>query len=258
VSQKTVLLIDGDQYLYRSCVSVERVTKWDHENHVLTSNEEEAWTILDESIQAILKHFGTKEHVIALGEGVLGDGRNFRYDIDPTYKGNRANTRKPMAYANVRARLFANYKVVTFNNLEADDVMGILATKPGPTHRIIVARDKDMKTIPGKLWDGKDFHTITQQEADYWHMYQTLVGDTTDGYPGCKGIGPKKAEVILANSIESESETRDFMWGKVVAAYTERGFCEEDALKQARLARILRWSDWNTEKKEVILWTPQN
>jgi DNA polymerase-1 len=183
----TTLLIDGDQYLYRACVSVERVTKWDDENHVLISNEEEAWSILHEGLQDILTHFGTKQHVVALGEGVLGDGKNFRYSVDPNYKSKRAGNRKPMCYANVRARLVDEYNVVTFSNLEADDVLGILATKPGPTDRIIVARDKDLKTIPGKLWDGKNFMQITEVEADYWHMYQTLCGDTTDGYPGCKG-----------------------------------------------------------------------
>jgi 5'-3' exonuclease len=251
MSEKTVLLIDGDQYLYRSCVSVERVTKWDDENYVLVSNEVEAWTILNDSLQAIIDHFGTKSHVVCLGEGVLGDGRNFRYDIDPSYKSKRQGVRKPMCYAAVRAKLIDEWNVVTFDNLEADDVMGILATKPGPTHRIIVARDKDMKTIPGKLWNGKDFMTITEQEADYWHMYQTLVGDTTDGYPGCKGVGPKKAETIL-----DDSETIN-MWPAVLAAFEQRGFDEAFALTQARLARILRWSDWDSDKKEVKLWSPQ-
>jgi DNA polymerase-1 len=156
-----------------------------------------------------------------------------------------------MCYAAVRAKLIDEWNVVTFDNLEADDVMGILATKPGPTHRIIVARDKDMKTIPGKLWNGKDFMTITEQEADYWHMYQTLVGDTTDGYPGCKGVGPKKAETIL-----DDSETIN-MWPAVLAAFEQRGFDEAFALTQARLARILRWSDWDSDKKEVKLWSPQ-
>lgn len=250
-------LIDGDQFLYRACVSVERVTKWDHENHVLTSNEEEAWTIMHENLQDILKHFGAKNHVVALGEGVLGDGRNFRYSVDPSYKNSRADTRKPMCYANVRARLFAEYNVVTFDNLEADDVMGILATKPGPSERIIVARDKDMKTIPGKLWNGKEFMQISEAEADYWHLYQTLCGDTTDGYPGCKGVGPKKAEALLGfHSARPTPWNAKSAWRIVLEAFEERGFDEEFALRQARLARILRWSDWDSTNKEVILWNP--
>jgi DNA polymerase-1 len=258
MAASTLLLIDGDQYLYRACVSVERVTKWDDENHVLISNEEEAWSILDEGLQDILTHFGTKQHVVALGEGVLGDGKNFRYSVDPNYKSKRAGNRKPMCYANVRARLVDEYNVVTFSNLEADDVLGILATKPGPTDRIIVARDKDLKTIPGKLWDGKNFMQITEVEADYWHMYQTLCGDTTDGYPGCKGVGPKKAAALLSGrTIQQGGDTKTItLWQAVLDAFEEHGFTEEFALTQARLARILRWSDWDSTNKEVILWTP--
>lgn len=245
-------LIDGDEHLYKACVSVERITKWDEQNFVLVSNEEEAWALVHDKLQSILKHFGAKQHVVALGEGLLGDGRNFRYDVDPNYKSSRAGTRKPMCYASVRARLVAEYNVVTFSNLEADDVMGLLATKPGPTERIIIARDKDMKTIPGKLWNGKEFMQISEHDADYWHMYQTLVGDTTDGYPGCKGVGPKKAEDILQGWPIDKP-----LWPMVLETFLERGFTEEFALTQARLARILRWSDWNSKDKEVILWTPK-
>ncbi len=256
---KQVLLIDGDEHLYKSCVAVERVTKWDDENHVLVSNEAEAWDLVDGKLQEILKHFGTKDHVIALGEGEKGDGRCFRYEIEPNYKGKRKGTRKPMCYHAVRAKLFATYNCVTFDNLEADDVLGILATKPGKTERIIVARDKDMKTIPGKLWDGKSFQNVSQEEADWWHLYQTLIGDTTDGYPGCPGVGPKKAEVLLSPDDAAIDVLGPFLvwaWPAVVAAFNKAGLTEEDALKQARLARILRWTDWDSKNREVKLWTP--
>lgn len=255
---KQVFLIDGDQFLYRACVAVERVTKWDDENHVLVSNEAEAWDVVEENIEAILKHFGTRDHVVALGEGEKGDGRCFRYELEPNYKGKRQGTRKPMCYHAVRAKLWETYNCVSFPNLEADDVLGILSTKPGKTERVVVAKDKDLKTVPGKLWDGKEFRVISEDEADYWHFYQTLVGDTTDGYPGCPGVGPVKAEKLL-NVPETTTERRlsARMWVAVVEAFEAKGLTEADALKQARLARILRWSDWDSEKKEVILWTPK-
>ena len=47
-------------------------------------------------------------------------------------------------------------------------------------------------------------------------------------------------------------------WDAVVEAFTfKAGLTEADALKQARLARILRWSDWNSETKTPILWSPK-
>jgi 5'-3' exonuclease len=241
----TILLIDGDERLWRACAATEREVKWDDQNHVLASNEEEAWETVKGSIEKVLHHFNTKEHAVTLSAG-----RNFRLDIDPTYKGNRAKTRKPLCYWDVRERLKTEFNCVAFDGLEADDVMGILATKPGRTERIIVARDKDMKTIPGKLWDGSKFHVISEEQADHWHLYQTLIGDTADGYKGCPGCGPKKAEAILA-------EGEGTPWQRLVAAYTKAGLTEQDALRQARLARILRWSDWDNVNKRPILWEPK-
>ena len=251
---RTIILIDGDQYLYRACAATEHETKWDEENHVLASNEVEAWDTVSSSLKKVIDHFGSKDYVLTFSEGEV-----FRKQIDPTYKGNRAGTRKPLCYYDVRERLIAAHKSIMFNGLEADDVMGILATKPGPDSKIIVARDKDMKTIPGKLWDGSKFLTITEYEANYWHLYQTLVGDTADGYKGCPGIGPKKAEQALCElnpNSDAFNANCKVGWEVIKILYANAGLTEEDALKQARLARILRWSDWDSIKKEPILWSP--
>lgn len=242
---RTILLVDGDQYLHRACAATERDTRWDEENHILLSNEVEAYDTVAASLKKITDHFGKSDMVLCFSEG-----RCFRYDIEPTYKGNRANSRKPLCFYDVRDMLLRDYKCVKFDTLEADDVMGILSTKPGDDEKIIVARDKDMKTIPGKLWDGMKFHNVTEAEADYFHMYQTLIGDAADGYKGCPGIGPKKAEKLL------KAKHDDIMWHMVHGAYLAAGLTEADALKQARLARILRWSDWDYKDKKPILWTP--
>lgn len=241
---RTILLIDGDQYLHRACAAVERDERWDDENHVLYSNEVEAWEVVDGSIEKVLAHFGEKDHVVCLSEGEV-----FRKKIDPSYKASRSNTRKPLCFFDLKGRLKAARKCVFFHGLEADDVMGILATKPSASgdKKIIVAQDKDMKTIPGMLWDGYKFYNITEEQADYFHLYQTLVGDTADGYKGCPGIGPKKAEKLL----------QDAAWPAVVDAYRHAGLTEADALRNARLARILRWTDWESATKTPILWCPR-
>jgi 5'-3' exonuclease len=246
---RTILLIDGDQYVHRSCAAVERDTKWDDENHVLTSNEVEAWEVCEGSIRKLFNHFGTEDAVVALSEGVV-----FRKAIDPSYKANRKDVRKPLCFWDVRDRVKETYKTVAFEGLEADDVMGILATKPGPHSKIIIARDKDMRSIPGKLWDGSKFHVISKAEADYFHLWQTLVGDASDGYKGCPGIGPKKAEKLLG-PVGADFVVRG-AWEGIAEAFEAAGLTEADALTQARLARILRWSDWDSVKKEPILWTP--
>ena len=45
-------------------------------------------------------------------------------------------------------------------------------------------------------------------------MYQTLIGDLTDGFGGCPGVGGVKAQRVLANKKGIEE-----MWEAVVAEY---------------------------------------
>jgi len=46
------------------------------------------------------------------------------------------------------------------------------------------------------------------------------------------------------------------MWSAVVDAYESKGLTEEDAVMQARMARILRAEDWDFGKKAPRLWCP--
>ncbi len=79
-------------------------------------------------------------------------------------------------------------------------------------------------------------------------MNQALVRDTTDGYKGCPVVGNVAAKKIL----EQEGD----MWTNVVAAFTKAKLGPEEALVQARVARICRASDYSFKTKKVILWNP--
>jgi DNA polymerase I len=254
---KKLLLIDGDQFVFKATAAMEREVRWDDQNHVLYSNEEECWTVLVQMFDRIFERFETRDCALCFSAPP-----NFRLEIEPTYKGGRS-PRKPLCYAALRERLEGLYRCVAMPGLEADDVMGILATKPGiKGQRVIVSQDKDMRSIPTTVWNGKETYNISQAQADYWHLYQTLMGDTSDGYKGCPGVGPKKAEAILtlpkAQDATNEEGRNKSRWYEVVMAYKKAELTEEDALKQARLARILRWEDWDGDNKRPILWTPKN
>jgi DNA polymerase-1 len=168
-----------------------------------------------------------------------------------------------LCYSALREEANDTYNTQAFPGLEADDVMGILATKPG-ADCIIVSQDKDMKTIPANIWTGDKMLGVTKDEADYWHMFQTLTGDAVDGFKGCPGMGPVGAQKLLTacyvqGAFNGTDHTRFSMekaWPAIVAAYEKKKLTEEDALRNARLARILRWDDWDKKKKEPILWTP--
>jgi DNA polymerase-1 len=178
---------------------------------------------------------------------------NWRMSVLHTYKRQRANVRKPLVLKPIRQWMLDKLQAAMRPTLEGDDVMGIYATWVGlKGDKIIVSIDKDMKTIPGlylRTLDD-DVEQITEDEADYFHMYQTLMGDATDGYSGLPGVGPKKAMAILEEVPPSEC------WAAVVAAYAAKGLGEQEALTQARVARILRASDYDFKTKRPILWTP--
>ena len=130
--------------------------------------------------------------------------------------------------------------------LEADDAMGIYATQyPG---NIIVSPDKDMKQIPGKLYNLDEMFTVSPYEGKVWHLIQTLSGDQTDGYSGVPGIGVKRAATLF--------DKEGYSWKTVVKAFKDKDLNEYDAIRNARLAKILTYEDYDFTKQEPRLWTP--
>lgn len=252
----TKLLIDADEYLFNACVVTEVDIRWDDYNHVLQANEAEAWDNFSGAIDRLAQKFNTQD--ITLCFSGTYSTPNFRLAVDPSYKASRQDKRKPLCYASLREEAEGTYDTQSFPGLEADDVMGILATKPkargakAAPDCIIVSQDKDLKTIPCRVWTGEKMLNVTPEEAARFHMFQTLTGDPVDGFKGCPGVGKVTAEKVLAAAAENNVP----MWAAVVAQYEAKGLTETDALVQARLARILRWQDWDRKSKRPILWAP--
>lgn len=243
----TVALIDGDILAYQAAVVSEKETDWGDGLWTLHAYEEEGMAAFETSLNGILNKLETESFIIAFSD----PAHNWRKDVLPTYKGNRAKTRKPMLLKFLREWANDRFVCKTMDTLEGDDVLGIMATGT-PGAYVICTIDKDLKTIPGKHYNfgtGEVFE-IDQDTADYWHMIQTLTGDVTDGYAGCKGIGIKTAEKLL---LDVSSHDR---WSVVVKAYEKAGLGEEEALTQARVARILRASDYDLNNGTVNLWKP--
>jgi DNA polymerase-1 len=240
-----VALIDADILAYQASSSAEQPVDWGEGMWTLHSFEDDAIALFESLITRIQDATEASKVVLC-----FSDKSNWRKIVLPTYKSNRVGTRKPMLLRFLRDYAAQKYDIREVATLEGDDVIGLNATGKNAERYIICSLDKDLKTIPGSHYNfGKDeFFEITEEEADYWHMIQTLTGDTTDGYSGCPGVGPKTAEKILSGGGP--------MWDKVVAAYAKAGFGEEEALTQARVARILRHGDYDFENNQVRLWTP--
>lgn len=237
---KRTLLIDGDIVAYRYSSTVEREVDWGDDVWSLWSDAKEAKQLILQYLDHLVEATAADDFIFT-----FSSKDNFRKTIYPDYKHNRKGLRKPVCYLVVKNWIESKYESIEMPGLEGDDVMGILATSGKYEETVIVSEDKDMKTIPGLLWRAGEMELITQEYADYYHLYQTLVGDATDGYKGCKGIGDKRATALL---------TEDPSWETVITAYEKAGQTEEEALVQARLAKILRASDWDADKQEPILW----
>lgn len=258
---KTTALIDADIVAYQAASSSEQPIKWDDDLWTLHAFESEAIVKFNSMIDGMVEKVEADNVILA-----FTDSNNWRKEVLPTYKSNRATTRKPMLLRALGDYAAENYKTYKRPTLEGDDCLGILSTMKTTLQEqfVVCSIDKDFKTIPGKHYDfGKDeFFEITEHEADYWHMYQTLTGDATDGYKGCPGAGPVGATKILKAALEegtpwaNREQLCGIMWKHVVAAYEKAGLSEEDALIQARVARICRASDYDFVNKKVKLWEP--
>ncbi len=247
------LLIDGDILAYQAAAGVEKVICWDTDVCLPVAHLTDARVVFEDRLTALLKELKTTSYIIA-----LSDAENFRRKLLPTYKSNRSDKPKPVALKFLKEAILADHPTYLRPGLEADDILGILSTAKRQVpadEKIIVSLDKDLRSIPGLFFhlDERELETITEEQANRWHMTQTLTGDQTDGYAGCPGIGPKKAAAILDGLT-----TYDEMWPAVVAAYTKAGFGEDEALTQARVARILRAADYDFKNKEIKLWDPRS
>jgi DNA polymerase-1 len=237
------LLIDADFIVYKACAAAESEVDFGDDVILVTSNFDDAYGATKRELTKISNKFGEFSDIILF----FSDSKNFRKQIEKSYKGHR-NRKKPCGYKRVINALKKEYKVIIKPTLEADDAMGIYATKfPG---NCIVSPDKDMRQIPGKLYNFDEVFTVSKEEGAKWHLIQSLAGDQTDGYSGVPGIGVKRATTLF--------EEHGYSWKTVIKAFEDKDLSEYDAITNARLARILTADDYDFTKKEPILWSPSS
>lgn len=246
-NKQTTLLIDGDVVIYRACAAATVSVEWEPGQFSNTSDANQAKQRVDGEIADLMRTLDADDCIVA-----LSDSDNWRKELCPTYKANRTKP-KPACYADVVEYARLTYKCLSWPRLEADDVLGILSTgKKIKGRKIVCSVDKDLRTIPGLLFNpGKPelgVALISQDEADYNHLIQALTGDTTDNYPGLPGCGPKGAAKLL-DGVPAKRR-----WDVVRAAFGNKKLTDDDALLQARLARILRTGEYNHTKNTIKLW----
>lgn len=214
--------------------------------------EAEARARLDRRIAALRAAHGGARALLA-----LSSRPGFRRALWPGYKAGRAPP--PPRIVALLAGLAGRPEAVSAPFLEADDVIGILATGgalagqaiAGAGRAIILSDDKDLRSVPGLHGDGSGgVRAVARADADRAHLLQTLAGDSADGYPGCPGIGPRRAAALLRGLDAAAG------WRAAVAAFVRAGRSAAEALVQARLARILRAGDYDVAAGRPRLWRP--
>jgi len=250
-------LLDADVICYQAAASAQR------------DYGEEIWSDIKGAIaDAEAQIF--KEMEMADCEQVIlvwspKNGSNWRKLVMPMYKMHRKSTPKPICYGELRDEMSKRFDNVSVDWLEGDDIFHMLQKKI--PNSVVVSIDKDMFTLPDVEYlrpHTMAFPTYTSRDyADYYWLYQVLIGDSTDGYKGLLGTGPKRAEKLLAEFMEvgiddNGQATHDFdfdgAWNAVVNAYREKG--QDNWLEQAQMARILREGDYDSKNKRVRLFNP--
>lgn len=248
-----IALIDCDFIVYRACAAAEDEIDFGNDVIVVQSKFSDAIKNIDRDLDRIYvfleRTFQQEPHLFLL----FSDSQNFRKLVDPAYKGHR-NRKKPCGYVRAQKALEQTYKVIRLPGLEADDTMGIMSQtlSQAGNEVVICSPDKDMRQIPGKLWDlnpENAIQHITSKEGWRWFLTQTMTGDQTDGYSGVPGIGKVKADALI--------DKHGAAWDTVIQAYLKAGLTEDDAIRNARLARILTADDFDFATGTPRLWEPR-
>jgi DNA polymerase-1 len=267
------LLIDADIIAYQCSASNEMNIDWGDGITSHTADFDAAKQAARETVDHLVTKLKADDVIICLSD----DFRNFRKEIVyPEYKSNRKASVRPEHLYDLKEWFGTEFKTELRPLMEADDVMGILATEPHEGERVIVSADKDMQTIPAPLYNPNKpelkIRRITPEQAERFMLWQAICGDQTDGYPGLPSSGPAAAEKLLAGQgwesyshevrsgpRKGTAETRWRVkpmsrWAAIVSAYEKAGLSETDAVVQVNCARILKHSDMDGTR--IIRWAP--
>lgn len=191
----TIALIDGDIVCYRSAASCEPNQKGKVERESL----EIAIARCDDMMNRILNETGSNDHKAFISGPV-----NFRYKIDPNYKANRQDVKRPKWLEDVRGHLVRNWGAQVSDGIEADDNLGIHQGD----NTILCSIDKDLLQIPGQHYNfvSGTPHFITEHQGWVNFFTQLIMGDRSDNIPGYDGKMRQVVPKFLESKIEALHE----------------------------------------------------
>lgn len=166
--------------------------------------------------------------------------KNFRYDLDPDYKGTREgmpDDLKPQEKLVQEGLKAAGIPTIVKDGFEADDAIGMVAEKYAAAgyEVIINTTDKDMfqlvddnitvyNPITKKRIDAEGVVAKLGVKPDQVAEYLAIMGDKQDNIPGVDKVGPKTAVKLLAahGSLQGIIEAADGIKGALGERLRER------------------------------------
>ena len=188
-----VLLIDADSIMYTSTYFPEdSLLEFPTEEEQLEEAKYRTRTKLQEIQLNVEEWYNIVQTYIFIG----GKG-NFRYKIFPEYKANRKDTVKSPLLPFIKEYMIEELKAIESHGGEADDYI-IDGISECFGNCVVSSIDKDVlyhsPNIP--LYDYRgyndvlgEFKSISTKQSRLARATQIVIGDSTDGVPGAKGVG---------------------------------------------------------------------
>ena len=227
------VIIDGDSYVFKAAYATSILTEIGDGIYYEAYDINKAREYMKGMIDNICDKCAVNDYVIVLG--AVGS-RNFRYDINPTYKANRKAIKKPIMLDKVRAMVISEFNTFSIPCLEADDVVRILYEEG--EGNAVASIDKDLQTFPCKIYDSyhDTFTYVMPQQAEANFKRQLMIGDATDGYSGIPKVGKATADKHLIKGITVDD---------IIQMYLDAGLSIDDFKRTYNSAKILSKDDYN-------------
>ena len=156
-----MLLIDSDFLAYKAAQACEIGIDFGEDVIIAQSQFSDVLRVFHNELNKVTKAMMEDDFIL-----YFSSTKNFRKKIYPDYKGHRMK-RKPLGYKRLVNYCRKNHNFKLIEGLEADDTIGIEATRFADPNNIIVSPDKDMRQIPSTLWDlSDDVVEITKNDGD--------------------------------------------------------------------------------------------
>jgi 5'-3' exonuclease len=188
-----VLLIDADSIMYTATYFPEdSLLDFPTEEEQIEEAKYRTRTKLQEIQNNVEEWFNIIQTYV-----FIGGKDNFRYKVFPEYKANRKDTVKSPHVPIIRQYMIDELNAIESNGAEADDyVIDGIAISKG--NCVVSSIDKDVfyhsPNIP--IYDYRstndiigEFKLISTKQSRFARAAQIVIGDSTDGIPGAKGVG---------------------------------------------------------------------